>query len=369
MQSFRFHKPDYVFCGIILCLAVFGLFMLSSASAPVAISKFNDAYFYLKRQIFLGFIPGLAAFLVFLRFDYRKLKTYKWVFWGSAVILLILVFIPGVGESFGRTRSWISVGFVNFQPAEFAKLFYILFAASWLDEELSFESIKSPKTFLRYLVFFAVPALLLILQPDIGTLGVFFAISFGMIFLAGANLKHIAALILLGAFCFTILVLKAPYRAERLTIFLHPELDPQGIGYHINQAFLAIGSGGIFGVGFGQSRQKFQYLPEVAGDSIFAVIGEELGFFFASAVAILFFYLFLRGAKIAKGAPDNFGRLLVSGIIVWIAAQGFMNMGAMVGLLPLTGVPIPFISHGGTALFTLLLAAGLTGAVSRRNLE
>jgi len=209
-------------------------------------------------------------------------------------------------------------------------------------------------------------ALLLILQPDIGTMSIIILTSLVVYYVGGANLVHMAGVGIAGFLSLLVLIKMSPYRAARLMTFLHPELDPQGIGYHINQAFLAIGSGGFWGRGFGLSRQKFQYLPEVAGDSIFAVIAEELGFMIAALVILAFLYLMYRGFKIAQNAPDSFSKILVVGIVSWIMIQAFVNIGAMVGLLPLTGVPLPFISYGGTSLFVLLGACGIVINISKK---
>ena len=212
-------------------------------------------------------------------------------------------------------------------------------------------------------------AILLILQPDLGTMTIIILVSLTVYFVGGANFLHLIGVGLGSLLALFVLVKIAPYRTARFMTFLHPELDPQGIGYHINQAFLAIGSGGFWGRGFGMSRQKFQYLPEVAGDSIFAIIAEELGFL--GCAALIFGYLFLvyRGFKIAQNAPDNFAKLLVIGIMAWIIIQSFVNIGAMVGLLPLTGVPLPFISYGGTALAVLLAGCGIVINISRQTRE
>lgn len=187
-----------------------------------------------------------------------------------------------------------------------------------------------------------------------------------MLFLGRATYSHLVLLALAGIILFLIMIWAAPYRAARFTTFLHPELDPLGQGYHINQAFLAIGSGGFFGLGLGHSQQKFAYLPEVHADSIYAVMAEELGFFVTVAFLFLLMYMALRGFSIAKNAPDDFGKLLVSGIIAWFMIQSFLNIGAMVGLLPLTGVPLPFVSHGGTALMVALAAVGIVLNVSKQ---
>jgi len=218
-----------------------------------------------------------------------------------------------------------------------------------------------------FLIILGIVAMLMMLQPDLGTLSIIAAVSFIMYFIAGSPIRHLLGI---GALCigaFTIAIKMSPYRAARLMTFLQPELDPQGIGYQINQALLAIGSGGIFGRGYGHSLQKFQYLPEVVGDSIFAVMAEELGFIFTLIFLAAFLGMLLRGLDIAKNAKDRFGRYLVIAIISWFGVQAFVNVGAIVGIMPLTGVPLPFMSYGGTALVVSLIAAGVVLNVSRKS--
>ena len=211
-----------------------------------------------------------------------------------------------------------------------------------------------------------LPAVLLIMaQPDVGTLSILVVIIFSMLYLANIPKLYLAILGLAGVVALAGLLIVAPYRMQRLTTFLHPELDPQGVGYQINQAFLAVGSGGVFGLGLGHSRQKFQYLPEVQADSIFAVIAEEMGLIITSALVALIAFLGLRGFKIAKGAPDQFGHLLGAGIMIWFVWQSFLNISTTIGLLPLTGVPLPFISHGGSAMVVLLAAFGIVANISK----
>jgi cell division protein FtsW len=209
--------------------------------------------------------------------------------------------------------------------------------------------------------------LLIVAQPDLGTAITIGGVAVGMYFLANAPYRDIGIIGVLSATGLAGLIAVAPYRMERLLTFLHPERDPLGDGYHINQALLAIGSGGFWGRGYGHSRAKFQYLPEVSGDSIFAVIGEELGFVFTVALIMLYGYIFLRILRIAERAPDTFGRLLVAGIGIWLFVQMMVNVGAMVALFPLTGLPLPFISYGGTALMTMLTGIGILMSVSRQS--
>ncbi len=363
----RGRQADYMFIFYIGILLVFGLLILTSSSSVVGLQKFNDSYFFIKRQILFGLIPGIVAFYIFAKLDYHLLKKFYFPVFVIACVLLLLVFIPGVGSSLNTgSQSWLVLGGYSFQPAEFAKLALVIFMAGYL-------SIIGKKLenfqhgFLLSLGIGSIPLLLVAAQPDAGTLSILFAILFLMLFFAGARYSHIGALAGTGIVLFAIMIIIAPYRAERLMTFLHPELDPQGQGYHINQSFLAVGSGGIFGLGLGHSRQKFQYLPEVHADSIFAIFAEEMGFIFSVALVMLILLIALRGFMIAKYAPDSFGRLLVAGIISWFVAQSLLNIGAMIGLLPLTGVPLPFVSHGGTALMISLAGVGVITNVSKHS--
>jgi cell division protein FtsW len=363
------HKPDYKFIIILFLIIVFGLIMLSSASVSVSFEKFADSYHYLKHQIFWGFLPGLFFFILFSLLDYKILKKFAFWMLVISVILLVAVFIPGIGAKYGTAKSWLDIGGASFQPAELVKLTFLIYLASWLENRGHKKASDVSEGLVPFLTILGIIALLLFLQPDLGTMTIIIFFSVIVYYVGGANLFHIFGIGGLGFVGLFVLMKIAPYRAARLTTFLHPELDPQGIGYHINQAFLAIGSGGFWGRGFGMSRQKFQYLPEVAGDSIFAIIAEELGFIMSALLIVAFLYLMNRAFKIAQKAPDNFGKLLVVGIMAWILVQAFVNIGAMVGLLPLTGVPLPFISYGGTSMFVLMAACGIIVNVSRQTRE
>jgi len=361
------NKPDYFLLGLIFFIVLFGLVMLSSASSVESFRRYSDTYYLFRHQLINGLLPGLILFFIFSRVNFRFWEKFSVWFFVLSLILLLAVFIPGIGSGHGgATKSWINVmGLFSFQPSEIVKLFLILSLSSWF----SYRGEERNGDFWNGLIPFAIAlgliSLLVVLQPDIGTLVVIVTIALIIYFTAGARLSHILGLLLVGLGGFGILIAQAPYRAQRLMTFLHPELDPQGIGYHINQAFLAIGSGGLFGLGFGQSRQKFAYLPEVMGDSIFAVIAEELGFFFTASLIILFLLLAWRGLKLAKIINDDYARLVVVGIISWFTFQAFLNIAAMIGLMPLTGIPLPFISYGGTALATALAATGILANISR----
>ena len=360
------HSPDYRFLSAIISILLLGLVVLTSASSVVALQKFGDSYFFVKRQLLLGVLPGILALYLFARIDYHILKKLSLIIFIIMIVLLLLPFIPGIGTSLGTSaQSWVTIGDYSFQPSEFAKFAVIIFFAAFMSE-LGSRIRDLRKGFLIILGLGMIPITLVILQPDIGTVSILFAILYAMFFFGEAKYRHLGLLAFAGIVLFLIMIWAAPYRAARFTTFLHPELDPLGQGYHINQAFLAIGSGGVFGLGLGHSRQKFAYLPEVHADSIYAVMAEELGFVVAVAFLILLMYMAFRGFAIAKRAPDDFGRLLVSGIIAWFIIQSFLNIGAMVGLLPLTGVPLPFVSHGGTALMVALAATGVIINISKQ---
>lgn len=358
-------ETDYVLLSYFFVLLLFGLIMLTSASSVSAFDKFGDTYFFIKRQLVYGVLPGIVSFFIFSKLPYTLLKKVgMWIFYIS-MALLVAVLIPGVGATLNTgARSWLLIAGFSLQPAELVKLGMIFFLAHHLSQQgQKLDDLK--EGFLPSLAFGLAPVALVVLQPDVGTASILFAICFGMFFIARAKMQYLSGLALVAVIAFLLLIAVAPYRAARFTTFLHPELDPQGIGYHINQAFLAIGSGGWLGLGLGHSQQKFQYLPEVHADSIFAVIAEETGFFFTSGLIILLVLIALRGMKVAKYSRDDYSRLLAAGIIIWLTIQSFFNIAAMVGLMPITGVPLPFVSHGGSALVIALTAVGVLINISR----
>jgi len=358
----RADKTVLVTAGLIVA---FGLVMLASASSVVAYTKFGSAYYLILHQLFLGLLPGLALFFLASRFDYRRLERYTLYFFFATLALLALVFIPGISATFGTSRSWVAVGSIAFQPSEIAKLTFILFFAGWFSQR----GLEMTKDFWNGLVPFGVVlgvvAGMLVLQPDFGMLLIYLAIGFSMYFVAGARFSHLAALFALGIGGLGLLVLRFAHAVARLTVFLHPGTDPQGVGYQLRQALLAVGSGGWFGLGYGQSRQKFSYLPEVIGDSIFAVIAEELGFFVAAGLGCLFGLLLFRCLKLGRQSKDPYGQLIVIGVVAWFGTQIALNIGAMLGVLPLTGVPLPLVSYGGSALATALAALGIVVNISK----
>jgi len=360
------HLPDYLLSIAVFALVVFGLIMVSSASVVQSYENTGDTYYYFKHQLIYGVIFGLIAMFVFSRIPYEKYKKLGLIMLVVTFILLILVLI--FGQTLGGSRSWIIIGGFSFQPTEFVKLLFVIYLAVWLEKRR--DKLQSFREgFLPFLVLLGAISLLVLLQPDIGTLAVIMLTAIVVYYIAGGALKHILALIAITAAGLFSAIKMFPHAATRFTAFLHPELDPQGIGYQINQALLAIGSGGIIGLGLGNSRQKFNYLPEASGDSIFAIIGEELGFIWALLLILLFVFIAYRGFQIARRTDDVFGKLVAVGITSWIIFQAFINLAGILNLIPFTGLPLPLISYGGSAMLATLIAIGILLNISRYTKE
>lgn len=358
------HKPNYLLIITTFALVVFGLIMMASASSVVSYDKFGENYYYFRHQLLFGVLFGLIAFAFTSRIDYHHWQKLAVPALIITLALLVCVLIPGLGLEYGGAKRWIHIGSFTMQPTEIAKLTFLLYLATWFEKRG--KGVKDWKYgFLPFVTILAVIGLLTMLQPDLGTFSIIVITAVIVYFVAGASWSHLLAIGIGGAALFWLLVKIAPYRMARFIVFLNPELDPQGIGYHINQALLAIGSGGFFGRGLGKSIQKFQYLPEAAGDSIFAVIAEELGFLRILLLIGLFILFAYLGFKIAKGAPDNFGKLVAVGVTGWLGFQALINIAAMANLIPLTGIPLPFVSYGGTALMTSLAAVGILVNISK----
>lgn len=358
-------KPDQILAITTFALIVFGLVMISSAGVAISQNRFGDGYYFFKHQLFYGVAPGLLIMFIVQKIDYHLWKKIALPFFLLNLVFLILVFIPGMGLKLQGASRWIKLGPFSFQPTEMLKLSIILYLAAWLESKKE-QSRDIFEGLIPFLAILGVVGFLIIKQPDMGTLGVIVIISMAIYFLSGAKLQHLMGMFSLGIVAFFALVKFESYRMDRLMVFLHPELDPRGVGYQINQALLAIGSGGLFGLGLGHSRQKFNYLPEPVGDSIFAVICEEIGLFGAMVLISLFIIFAMRGLKIAKHAPDTFGRLVAVGITSWIIFQALINIAAITGLIPLTGITLPFISYGGTSLVFSMVGVGILLNISKK---
>jgi len=351
---------DKFFLSIILSLVVIGL--ISFTSASLGILAKNEAKFYgvIFSQFVFGLFGGLVALYVGLKIPHKLLRKYSLILFILSIILTAMVFIPGIGELRGGARRWIDVFGFSFQPVEFLKIGFIIYFAAWLSWVK--EKVRDPFfSVLPLFVMLGIIATVLIKQPDTKSIILITITALVMLFVSGAPIKYILGILGLAIFAFVILISFKPYLKERINTFINPGENSQTTSYQLQQSLIAVGSGGVLGRGLGQSIQKFNYLPEPQGDSIFAVIGEELGFLGCSIIIFLYVSFALRGYRIAiRNAPDAFAKLLVIGIITIITAQSFMNIASIIGVFPLTGVPLVFISQGGTAL---LLSLGMVGII------
>ena len=355
--------PDKIFLGLSILLLLAGVFVFTSASFGLSNERetwgsvlFSQLVLGLGGGLVLGFIGTIIP-----RVYLRNLAFYGLII---AIIANLIIFIPGVGFSAGGATRWIHILGISFQPSELLKLALVIFLASWLSRIK--DDVRDLKFGLApFLVLMSVVAGLMLAEPDTGTFAIMLGTAFVMFFSAGAKISHLASMCFGALLLLAILIFTRPYVKSRIMVFLDPSRDPTDQGYQIQQSLLAVGSGRLSGRGFGQSLQKFSYLPEPTGDSIFAILGEEFGFLGTTLILVLFAGYCLRGLRIAHRAISSFDRLLVIGLVIMTSIQAFMHIGAATGLLPLTGVPLPFISHGGTALMFSLISIGLVLKVSR----
>lgn len=358
------HEGDKNLIIAVGIIIIFGLIMLSSASSVVAYTKFGNSYYYFTHQLF-GLFLGLVAAWFFSRLDYHLWRKYAFAFLIFSIVLLLLVFIPGLSATYGKAQSWINIFGFSLQPSEFVKLFFLLYLAAWLESRGKKLSDLHQGTG-PFVVVLGVIAFLMLLQPDIGTLAIIALVSLIVYFVGGGKIFHILVMIIIGVLAFAVMVQYKPYRLDRFRCFIDPGFSSNDICYQVNQSLIAVGSGGWFGRGLGESRQKFMYIPEIQGDSIFPIIAEETGLIFSGILVILYIYIFYRGYLIAKYAPDVFGRILAIGIVSWIVIQAVLNIGGMINLLPMTGVPLPFVSYGGSAIMSALAAIGILINISKQ---
>jgi cell division protein FtsW len=350
--------PSVLITVTVTALVLLGLIMILSASSVAAFATYGSSFMFFKRQLVWA-ILGIVAFVFFARLDYRRLSGLGYVLFVIVMGLLLAVLVPGVGVTVGGSARWLSLGPVSFQPSEIAKLALILFAADVFSrkQERSFDSFSH--TAIPLIPALGCLALLVILQPDLGTTLVLGFIGMGMLFVAGAPLRYIAPIASAGAVLAAVAAVAEPYRRARILAFLNPWADPFNTGYQTIQSLIALGSGGWFGVGLGASRQKWLYIPNAHTDFIYAILGEEMGLFGTVVVLGLFGFLGYMGIRVARQAPDRFGMLLASGIVVWVTLQALLNIGTVTAALPITGVPLPLVSFGGTSLLILLAAMGI----------
>ncbi|MBT3283061.1 putative lipid II flippase FtsW [bacterium] len=357
-------KIDRPFLITVIILVVAGFFIFTSASLGLLArdgARFSSVAF---SQFFLGIFLGAIALLITTQIKYTFWRKYAFYIFIASAIATLLVFVPGLGVSSGGAQRWLDFGFVTFQPAEMLKIGFVIYFAAWLTNAKD-KLHTVGHGIIPFIVLLAITGGILLSQPDTGTLLVILATGIAMFIAAGARWRDIFALGGFAGIALTVLAYIQPYVKDRILTFINPASDALGSGWQIKQSLIAIGSGEIFGRGFGQSVQKFQYLPEPVGDSIFAVAAEEFGFIGSAIILTLFLFLAFRGLKIATKAPDNFSGLVVVGIVILIVSQSFINIGAMLGVMPLTGLPLLFISHGGSALLFALAEIGIVLNISK----
>ncbi len=355
---------DKPFLFGLITLIVVGFFIFSSASLGL-LARDGEQYSSVAfSQTVFGLLFGTIALIATSRIPYKNYKKYSFYLLVGACIFTALVFVPGIGFEHGGAKRWLLIAGQSIQPSEFLKAAFVIYLAAWLS------SVKDKVQTVKYGLFplmciSGIAGVLLLLQPDTDTFLVMLASGIAMFLTAGGKWKHILVLFLIACITVGLMAIFRPYVRQRITTFFDPSSNAQTSSYQIQQSLIAIGSGGLSGRGFGQSIQKFNFLPEPIGDSIFAVAAEEFGFIGAVVIVCLFVFFAIRGLKIAAKTEDSFGRLLVVGIVILIISQAFNNIGSMVGLLPLTGIPLPFMSHGGTALLITMGLAGIILNISR----
>ena len=348
---------------IVVVLLSIGIVMIYSTSAIFAEERYNDSYFFLKRQA-LWIILGLGGFSLAVNVDYHRLRSCSKLFLCASVGLLLMVFLPGLGRAAGGASRWISIAGISFQPSEMAKFALVIYIADTLTKKQRqiqqfWHSLAGPLA-----VCMLVLALIMV-QPDLGTTILIGLIIAVMLFAAGVRLRYLCTIALAALPAVYFLILGSGYRRRRIVAFLNPWADPEGTGFQIIQSFIALGSGGVTGMGLAQSRQKFYYLPAAHTDFIFSIIGEELGIIGAAIIVTLFLALFVLGMRICFKAPDRYGHLLALGIVSLISLQAIINIGVVTGALPTKGLPLPFISFGGSNMFFNLFAVGVLMNIGR----
>ena len=353
--------PDLIIFFATIVLMAIGIIMVFSASYYDTIEQ--DPYFYVRKQLAWGLI-GVSAMLVMMKIDYYRLKPYINIAFICTLVLLVLILIPGVGEEVKSSKRWLNLGFGNLQPSEVMKLCLVLF----LSKSLSGRSRRIHHFFTGlgpYLLLLAVIGGLIMLEPDLGTTMALMSTSLVLLFAAGIKWSHIIFLGLCGLAVGAVLIVQEPYRWNRIIGYLDPWAHASKEGYQTINSLYALGSGGFFGMGLGNSRQKLDFLPEQHTDFIFAILGEELGFIGAFTVVLLFFMIAWRGYRTALKCPDIFGSFLAVGLTTMITLQAFLNMGVVTGLLPVTGISLPFISYGGSSLLFSMIGVGILLNISR----
>jgi cell division protein FtsW len=365
-SSARSHRPDYVLAITIFILLAFGLIMMYNINPALSEKLLGrvDSGYYFRGQL-LNITVGLVAWFVASSINYQNWRRWAPYVLIAAIVALVALLVPGLSFAKNGATRWLKLGPASFQPAELLKIAMVVYLAAWFEKRNT--ELKSLWDGLIpfSVMLFIVSIVVVVFQRDLGTMMVLALAAVGMFYVAGIRLHHLALLAAGGLTLGWAAIIAFPHRLARLTAFLDPTKDATASGYHINQALIALGSGGILGLGLGKSIQIYGYLPEASNDSIFAVIGEEFGLIGALLIVGLFGLLVYRGIKVAAAAPDTFGRLLATGITLVFMFQAFINIAAMLSLVPLTGIPLPFISYGGSSLVIMLFSAGILMNISK----
>ena len=349
---------------IVTILICIGVIMVYSSSSCYAYERFNDSAFYLKKHV-MHFMIGLVLAIFAVRFDYRKIKKHAKILLAISIFSLILVLLPGIGHEAGGARRWVRIGILGFQPSEFAGLFLIIYLADGLERKQTYIR-NFFYGFLPLLLISGIVVSLILMQPDLGTAVVFLALSIIMLFVSGANMLHLFPPVLASIPALYFLIFRVPYRLKRIIGYLDPWGDAERSGFQIVQSFLALGSGGILGVGLGSSRQKLFYLPQAHTDFIFSIIGEELGLIGTLGIVFLFSAFVYLGIKISIKTKDLFGKFLALGITFSIALKAIINIAVSTGAIPTKGLPLPFVSYGGTALIFNMVGVALLLNIAKK---
>jgi cell division protein FtsW len=352
-----------VLCATVAVLNIVGLVMILSASSVAALSNYGSSWYFFNRQLLWALI-GVVAFVIAARVDYHLWRKFGPWLLALAVVACTAVLVPGIGIYVDGSRRWLGAGFLRMQPSELAKLALLVCAAEILARRA--DRLDDYRSWSPVLVILGVFGLLVMKEPDLDSTIVLALIAFAMLIVAGVRTKHLLQLGAAGALAATVLAYAAPYRRARMFAFLHPWKDTTNTGYQITQSLIALGSGGVNGVGLGNGHAKWLFLPNAHTDFIFAIIGEELGFVGCLLVLGLFAGFGLVGFHVARRAPDRFGALLAAGITAWVVGQAVINLGAVVAVLPVSGITLPFLSAGGSSLVIAMLAAGMLANIARQ---
>lgn len=361
-------KPaDWGILVSVIILLALGVLMVYSSSSALSLQKLGDTEYFLKRHV-IFLIVGLVGMFTLINIDYRVLKKAVYPAYLFGLIILILVLIPGIGKEVGGARRWIDLGFIGFQPSEFAKYILILYLSYSITKKWD-KMDTLVVGFISHIFMGGIYIILILMEPDFGMATIMLISVFGMLYVGGIRFKYLAISGVASIMLITWAIVTHGYRMNRIIAYLNPWNDPLGSGYQAVQSFTALGLGGVMGVGLGNSSQKLFFLPEAHTDFIFSIIGEELGFIGIFAVVMLFGFLLIRGIKVALRAPDTFGSMLALGCIMILTLQAVTNMSVAVGILPTKGLTLPFISYGGTSLVSSMGAVGVLLSVSRAKKE